>query len=80
MHFCWRVYKTDCGLAKRMPDSFRRLQKDQRVVFDIQGRVHRKVKTESRVATILKPAEEKQEFSGQLQVKIEDAERKMAGQ
>ncbi len=48
------------------------LQKEQSLVFEIHGRVQRKVKTESRVATILKPAEEKQEFSGQLHVKIAD--------
>ncbi len=48
------------------------LQKGQAVLYTVQGRVQRKVKSESRVSTILKPAEEKQEFSGQLHIKVMD--------
>ncbi len=48
------------------------LQKDQSLIYSIQGRVQRKVKTESRVATILKPSEEKQEFTGELHIKFLD--------
>jgi hypothetical protein len=48
------------------------LQKGQALTYSIQGRVQRKVKTESRVATILKPSEEKQDFAGELHAKILD--------
>jgi hypothetical protein len=48
------------------------LQKEQVVLYEIHGRVQRQVKTESRVSTILKPAQEKQDYSGQLRMKIKE--------
>ena len=48
------------------------LQSGQTIVYEIHGRVQRKVKAESRVSSILKPADDKQEFSGELRVKIKE--------
>ena len=52
--------------AKYLPE----LKAGQEIVYEIHGRVQRHVKTQSRVASILGPGDAKQEFSGQLRVKI----------
>ena len=52
--------------AKCLPE----LKAGQEIVYEIHGRVQRHVKTQSRVASILEPRDAKQEFSGQLRVKI----------
>lgn len=54
--------------AKFVPD----LKKEQTLVYEIQGRVQRHVKTQSRVSSILEPRDSKQEFSGQLRLKIRE--------
>jgi len=46
------------------------LHQGEIIRYEIHGRVQRRVKTESRVASILAPRDEQQEFSGTLQITI----------